>query len=135
MEIHLKIIGTLLILLSLTHAIFSRYFNWKNDLKPLSLINRQMMRVHTFFIALILFLMGLLCLTSANDLLNTRLGNRVLLGMLVFWLIRLVIQFFGYSTEHWKGKRFESWVHVLFSIFWLYMCAVFFIALSSYSPQ
>lgn len=134
MEIHLKIIGILLIFLSMIHAVFSRYFNWKNDLKPLSLINRQMMRVHTFFIALILLLMGLLCLTSTNDLLHTQLGSRISLGMFVFWLIRVFIQFFGYSTEHWKGKRFESWVHVLFSIFWLYMCAVFFVAFCSYSP-
>jgi hypothetical protein len=127
MEIHLKIIGSLLILLSLLHAIFSKYFNWKNDLKPLSLINRQIMRVHTFFIALILLLMGFLCVTSSSDLLNTRLGNRILAGMLVFWFIRLFIQFFGFSVEHWKGKRFESWVHVLCSAFWIYMCGVFFI--------
>ena len=125
MEIHLKIIGSLLTLLALIHAVFSKYFNWKTDLKPLSLINRQMMRVHTFFIAFILLLMGLLCLTSSEDLLNTRLGSRILLGMFVFWLVRLFIQFFGYSVEHWKGKRFESWVHLLFSLFWIYMCAIF----------
>ena len=132
MEIHLKIIGCLLIILALAHATFSKYFNWKTDLKPLSLINRQIMRVHTFFIALILMMMGLLCITSPSELLNTRLGNRILLGLFVFWLIRLFIQFFGYSVEHWKGKRFESWIHVLFSLFWIYMCVVFFLGYMSY---
>ena len=57
MEVHLKIIGILLMLLALVHTIFPRYFNWKNELKELSLMNRQMMKIHTFFIAVTVFLM------------------------------------------------------------------------------
>ena len=49
MEIHLKIIGTLLIALALIHLVFPKYFNWKTELQSLSLINRQMMSIHTFF--------------------------------------------------------------------------------------
>ena len=53
MEIHVKVAGFILIMLALVHVIFPRYFDWKNDLSTLSLINRQMMYVHTFFIALL----------------------------------------------------------------------------------
>jgi hypothetical protein len=49
MEIHFKIIGVLLIALALAHIVFPKYFNWDKELKSLSLINRQMMTVHTFF--------------------------------------------------------------------------------------
>jgi len=56
MELHLKIIGSLLMVLSAAHAYFPRYFDWKSNLAPLSLINRQMMQVHTFFIALVVFM-------------------------------------------------------------------------------
>lgn len=112
-------------ILALVHVIFPKYFNWKEELKSLSLINRQMMTVHTFFIALVVFLMGLLCLTSATELIETKLGKTITFGLGIFWSIRLFIQFFGYSAELWKGKRFETIVHILFSFFWTYLSVVF----------
>ncbi len=60
MELHLKIIGLLLMLLAFVHVIFPRYFEWKEELKSLSLINREMTYVHTFFIALIVLMFGVL---------------------------------------------------------------------------
>jgi len=125
MELHLKIAGYLLIVFSLVHFIFPGYFNWKKDLSQLSLINRQMMYVHTFFLALIVLLMGVLCLTSSKDLLETALGGKIALGFCIFWFIRLVIQFFGYSAKLWKGKSFETFIHILFSFCWIYLSAVF----------
>jgi hypothetical protein len=127
MEIHLKIIGVLLMALSLLHFIFPRYFNWNKELPALSLINRQMMVVHTFFVALMVFLMGLLCLSSADELIETSLGKKIALGLGVFWSIRLFIQFFGYSADLWKGKAFETLVHVLFSLLWAYVSIVFWV--------
>lgn len=125
MEIHFKIIGILLMVLSLLHVVFPKYFNWKEELKSLSLINRQIMVVHTFFIALMVFLMGLLCLTSATELIETKLGKTISLGLGVFWIIRLFIQFFGYSSMVWKGKGFETIIHILSSFFWAYLSYVF----------
>lgn len=129
MVLHLEIVGGLLVALALIHAVFPAYFDWKAELRGLSLVNRQLMYVHTFFIALTVLLMGVLCLTSARELLETRLGGRVLAGMLVFWGVRLVVQFFGYSSKLWKGKRFETTVHVLFSLLWSYVSLVFLLAL------
>ena len=127
MEIHFKIIGSLLIALALVHIIFPRYFNWKIELQTLSLINRQMMTVHTFFIALIVFLMGLLCLTSAAALIETPLGKNISLGLAVFWTTRLFNQFFVYSKLLWKGKKFETIIHFLFSGFWIYFSVTFWV--------
>ena len=125
MEIHFKIIGVLLIALALVHITFPKYFNRNKELKFLSLINRQMMTVHTFFIALTVLLMGLLCLTSSAELIETNLGKKISLGFAVFWTIRLFIQFFGYSTELWKGKNFETFMHIIFSLLWTYLSIVF----------
>ena len=125
MELHLKIIGTLLIVLALLHYFFPKYFNWKQDLSSVSIINRQVMYIHSFFIAVMVFLMGVLCQTSSNELLNTVLGKRISLGLGVFWTLRLAIQFFGYSAKLWKGKTFETTVHILFSIFWTYLSIIF----------
>ena len=127
MELHLKIIGFLLVALALVHLIFPRYFNWKDSLNNLSLINRQMMYVHTFFIALIVLLMGILCLTSSRELIGTALGNKLAFGFFIFWAFRLFIQFFVYSSIHWKGKKTETAIHILFSCLWAYLSIVFFI--------
>ena len=100
MEIQLKIIGALLILLALIHFIFPKYFHWDKELSSLSLVNRQMMQIHTLFIALTLLLMGILCINSSNELITTNLGKRVSLGFGIFWGIRFFIQFIGYSKKH-----------------------------------
>ncbi|AIM60911.1 hypothetical protein IX49_10380 [Cellulophaga lytica] len=126
MQIHIYIIGTLLMVLALVHIIFPKYFNWKIELQTLALINRQMMTTHTFFIALTVFLMGLLCVTSATELIGTTLGNKVVLGLAIFWTFRLFFQFFVYSKKLWKGKKFETIIHIIFSVFWVYLSTVFF---------
>lgn len=128
METHIKIIGIALILLASVHVIFPKYFDWKNNLAEVTLINKEMMYVHTFFLAFILLLMGILCLTSAAELINTNLGKKISLGFAVFWLLRLLTQFFIYSSELWKGKKFETFVHIVFIFLWTYLSLIFFIA-------
>ena len=125
MELQLKIIGILLVILSAIHIVFPKYFNWKIELNSLSLINRQLMYIHSFFIAFAVFLIGILCLTSAAELTNTSLGKKISLGLGIFWSVRLFIQFFGYSSKLWKGKAFETFIHVFFSLFWIYLSTIF----------
>lgn len=125
MYIHLKIIGVLLVALSLVHAVFPGYFDWKKELSSLSLINRQIMMVHTFFIALTVLFIGLLCLTSSAELIDTGLGRRICLGLSLFWGTRLIIQFIGYSPKLWKGKVFETSVHIVFAFLWGYLTLIF----------
>lgn len=126
MEIHLKIVGVLLIFLALIHIAFPKYFAWKKGLAGLSLINKQMMLAHTFFVALSVFMMGLLCLFCSTELIETNFGRKILFGLGIFWAIRLFFQFFFYSKDLWKGKKFETSMHYLFTIFWIYFTAVFF---------
>ena len=125
MVAQLRLIGFLLVVLALLHAAFARYFNWRQEFAFVSLINRQMMYVHTFFVAFVVLLMGALCLSSAPELVGTVLGRRVALGCGIFWLARLLIQFFGYSAELWRGKRFETLVHIVFTGLWSYLSVVF----------
>lgn len=127
MELHLKIAGYILVLLSLLHVFFPTYFNWKKEFAAVSLLSRQIMYVHTFFIALVVLLMGLCCIYAAEDILQTRLGHLLALGCFIFWAIRLLFQFFVYSSALWRGKRFETIVHILFSFLWGYFSVVFFL--------
>lgn len=125
MEIHLKVVGSLLILLSLMHIIIPRYFKWEQELTSLSLITKQIIYVHTFFIAFIVLLMGLLCLSYSHELVYDRFGRIISLGLFGFWLTRLIFQFLVYSPKVWRGKRFETVMHVVFAATWLYFSAVF----------
>lgn len=125
MEIHLKIVGFILIALAFVHIIFPKYFAWKEQLKSLSLINKQLMYVHTFFIAVTTLLMGVLCMLCASELVTTAFGQKIAFGLALFWIMRLIFQFCVYSKALWYGKRFETCVHILFSIIWLYISIVF----------
>lgn len=128
MHLHLQMIGWIFIILATIHIIFPRYFNWKIELAKLSLINREIMQVHTFFIALTVFGMGILCVSSAEELLTTSLGKKILLGLAVFWSIRMIMQFFVYSSALWRGKTFETIVHITFSACWTYISIIFWLS-------
>lgn len=83
------------------------------------------MYVHTFFVAFIVFLMGMLCIYCTTDIINTRLGKQLSFGLFFFWGLRLLFQFLVYSPKLWRGKRLETAIHVIFSILWIYFTTVF----------
>ena len=133
MELQLEIIGFLSILLAVAHVIFPKYFNWKEDLRSVSLINKQLMYVHTFFIAFFVFLIGVFLINCSYDIIYTGLGRMIALGLFIFWGVRLIFQFFVYSTKLWKGKLFETIVHIIASLLWLYFTTVFFLVYWQYN--
>ncbi|TVR43538.1 MAG: hypothetical protein EA402_09555 [Planctomycetota bacterium] len=124
-----EIAGWSLIVLALVHAGFPRRFRWRQQLAGCDLLTRQMFYVHTFFIALMVALMGLLCILAAEDLMGTRLGRLCCLGMAIFWGARLFIQFIGYSPQLWRGKVFETAMHICFAVYWA-LLTLFFVAAS-----
>ncbi|MFN4314727.1 MAG: hypothetical protein ACK4E0_10565 [Chitinophagaceae bacterium] len=126
MNLHLNISGVILLLLAIIHVGFPRYFQWKKELAGLSLINRQLMEVHTLFIALAVALMGAICLlTNPADWQNS-LGSLVASGLSLFWLVRLLVQLFYYSPKLWNGRVFETIMHIVFTVLWLYLTIIFF---------
>lgn len=128
--LHMKVAGALLVILGLAHSFFGRYFKWKEELAHLSLLTRQMFLVHCFFISLLLVLMGTCTLFYPDALLRSGTLSRVVLtGLLVFWLIRLIFQNFVYDSAIWRGRRFYTAMHVVFSIFWIYLVVVYGAAL------
>jgi hypothetical protein len=132
LRVHLQIAGGLLLLLSAAHGGFSRYFGWKQELGRLSPLTRQMFLVHTFFIALVVALLGGLSLFCTDALLTPGpLSRAVLAGIFVFWLLRLAFQWFVYSSTIWRGRRFYTFMHCVFSVFWIYAILAYGLALRS----
>lgn len=128
MELHLKIVGSLLSALALMHIILPKYFKWAHELSSVTLITRQIVYVHTFFVAFVVLLMGLLCLNYSHELVYNPFGKVITLGLFAFWFTRLIFQFFVYSPKVWMGKVFETSIHVLFSLGWIYISGVFLLA-------
>jgi hypothetical protein len=85
--------GLGLVVLSLFHVVLWRMLDWGREIERLSPLNARVFAVHTFFIAFVLFGLGLLSLLQPDLLLvPSALARWLLVGVVAFWLARLVIQ-------------------------------------------
>jgi hypothetical protein len=132
LHLHLQIVGTLLTGLGLSHLFFNRIFGWDRELAAVSLLTRRVFFVHTFFIGLGVVMAGAGSMFYASALLEpSPLSRALLAGCVVFWFCRLVTQFFVYDQEIWRGRRFYTAMHILFSMLWIYVVATYGLALRS----
>ena len=122
----LRIAGTGLILLAFLHIPIGKKLGWREDARKLSPVNEQVFHVHTFFLCLIIILMGLPCLfMPAIFLEKSFAGLWVSASFAVFWAMRLFFQFFVYRSDLWRGKRLETFVHYLFAMIWFSLATLF----------
>jgi len=129
--IHLRVVGTLLMMLELSHIFFDRYFGWRKELASVSLFTRQVFFVHTFFIGVGVMMAGAVSFIYASALLEpSALSRAILAGMAVFWLFRLLAQWFAYDAAIWRGDSFRTFMHVAFSALWIYATATYGTALA-----
>jgi hypothetical protein len=128
---NLRVVGVLLIVLGLSHMFFNRYFRWDRELESVSLLTRKIFFVHTFFIGLGVVMAGAGSLFYAGALLEPgTLSRAILTAMVIFWLCRLLAQWFAYDAAIWKGDRFRTAMHVMFSALWIYVTATYGTALA-----
>ncbi len=128
LEGNLRVAGGLLLGLAVLNLFLPRRFSWgRGNWARLSLLDaRQVFIVHCAFIILMLVMMGILSLGFAPLLVErTPLAKVVLAGLAIFWVTRLGVQLFGYSATLWRGNRFNTAMHILFSCLWLYFSVVF----------
>jgi len=122
----LRVAGVILLLLAVAHVPIATRLEWRADAQRLSPVNRQVMLVHAFFVALMVGLMGVLTLGWAEALvMPSALGKPVAAGLTLFWAARLYFQWFVYDRSLWRHRAFETRVHVLFTILWTYLTVVY----------
>ena len=130
LNLHLKIVGGLLLALAMAHCYFPKRFGWRAELEKVSLLTRQIFYVHCFFIWLVLVMFGLLSLVYTARLIQpTPLARLILWAFTLFWGARLIIQLFVYDVKLWKGNRFNTLMHWLFTTMWSYYVSVYATAL------
>jgi hypothetical protein len=128
--VHLRIVGVLMALLVVVNLFVPGRLRWREETARLSLVNRQIFQVHSIFIVLTLALFSALLLTSSETLLQpTRLSRAVLIGLTIFWGARMLVQWFFYSPDIWRGNRFNTVMHYVFSAAWVYVTGIFAAAL------
>ena len=102
--VHLRAGGVLMALLVAVNLVVPARFQWREEMSRLSLVNRQIFE-------------------------PTRLSRAVLIGLTIFWALRMGVQWFFYSPELWRGDPFNTAVHYAFSGLWIYLTVVFAAAL------
>jgi len=125
-ELHLRVAGVLFLALVALNLYLPRRFGWRHEMASLSLLNRQIFQVHAAFICIVLALFAALVLFYTRPLLApTPLARAVLAGMAIFWFLRLLTQWLVYDWSLWRGRRFETLVHLVFTGLWGYLTATF----------
>lgn len=77
----------------LFHLAFWRLLKWKEELPRLSATNRAVMQALNLCLTFFFFLGAYLFFVHAEEIRVTGVGGAVAMGMLGFWIFRLVLQF------------------------------------------
>lgn len=119
--LHAAAVGQLL-LVPLNLAL-PRLLNWNPELERVSLLVREIFKVHAIFITLICGIFGVLTWrfaerwVSAPDAMSRWFCGAV--GL--FWGLRSVMQWTHYSQSHWRGHRERTWIHwTVFTVYALW---------------
>jgi hypothetical protein len=131
LTLHLRLVGVILIVLGAVHVLLPRQLRWKEQLALLSPINREVSYVHCYFIALMCEFWGWLALTAAADLVvRNPVSRAVLIGGMVFWASRLVIQLTIFNAH---ARRSRPWLtlSILANAMWLYITVIWAWALTT----
>jgi hypothetical protein len=85
--------GASIMVLALFHVFLWRSLHWDRESERLSPLNARVFAVHTFFVAFVLFALGLLSLARPDLLLGpSELGRLLLCAVVLFWFVRLCLQ-------------------------------------------
>lgn len=89
--------GIYCLVFAVFHVFFWKIFDWKNDLRSLTQVNRGIMHVLNLCLTFLFFFVAYISLFNSEDLVNTKLGKTVLVGISIFCLLRAIEQiiFFG----------------------------------------
>ena len=80
---------------------FWKLFHWKEDLASLTPINQAVMQILNLCLTFVFLLFGYLSLFHTPELLANGLGRALLMGIAIFWFLRMIEQiiFFGLRNK------------------------------------
>ena len=97
--------GIFNLLFAVFHLFFWKLFNWKDELKSISFINRNIMQVLNLCLAFVFIIFSYISIFHTDEMLNTELGLSLTLCISVFWFLRSLEQ-----VVFFKLKTAISWI-------------------------
>ena len=97
------------ILFALFHTGFWKMFNWNAELEKLDFNNKWAMQILIIQTIYYLIFTAVICFVFKNELLTTRVGKWLLIGMAGFWFVRAMEQF-----VYWEMGAASTIIMVLF---------------------
>lgn len=82
------------------HVFFWKIFDWKNDLRSLTPINRGIMQIFNLCLTFLFFFVAYICLFNTKELVSTNIGKTVLVGISIFCLLRAIEQVVFFGIKH-----------------------------------
>jgi hypothetical protein len=130
MAILLRLSGASLVVLSIFHLVLWRMLGWTREIAKLEPLNARVFAVHTFFLTFVLFGLGVLSGVFPELLLvRSELSRLLLVFIVLFWVLRLLIQLVVFDPVLWIGKPWRSLARVAASVSWLGYVVIYGIVL------
>ena len=84
------------------HMLFWKIFQWKEDLRSISYVNRAIMQVLNIRLTYVFVVFAYISIIHLEDLISTQLGNTILVAISLFWFMRAIeqIKFFGIKNKY-----------------------------------
>ncbi len=92
--------GVYSVVLIIFHVLFWKIFKWPETLGTLNNLNKATIQVLNISITFIFFIFAYVSFVHTHELLNTQLGNSLLVLISCLWLFRAVQQVFFYKLKH-----------------------------------
>ena len=97
--------GALHFTLLIAGAMMVRVLNWRTELRHVSALSRQIIWVHGAFVVIVILAFGALSIANAAALASGAMLARWVCGTIsLFWLTRLMVQFFYFDAVPYLGR-------------------------------
>ena len=95
-----------------------RLLQWRNPLRQLPLLMREVFQVHVWFISLTLAAFGGMTLRFAGPMAAREDPAAIWLAAIIaiFWGLRVLIQLAYYSASHWRHDTLRTMAHIVLLI-------------------
>ena len=91
---------------ALFHLFFPKIFNWNTDLEKLTQVNKAIVKILNLKLVYIFVSIAVLCFIFPVELIGTKLGKVIMLGMAGFWLGRAIEQIVFFKVDAKISVRF-----------------------------
>lgn len=110
----LQLVAAIQLMIAIMNLFLFRMMKWQPELGQLSLLVREVVQVHSWFISIILGFFAILTLRFQNDMatLSHPFFAWFAAGIGIFWLFRTFLQLFYYSPSHWRGRPVRTLIHI-----------------------